>query len=394
MKKHIFLLLGIISFGLIFIGCDDDDKGGKAVNVTITQAKLLTGDIFAINVQESTPIQLEAFIMPQSAAGAPISYTFKGTPSGAFDMTETGMITPRAKTPAQGEIPEPLGADTIIATVNDGSGTFVRYPVRIISDTILVSSITLAPAGQFMEISNGRTFDLSKYVTINPANATRKAIKYSSADESIATVDQNGLVTATGVEGQKAEISVTALDRGGVSAVGTVVVAAQPPKYMSLVPDGFEATSNLATKEGTFANLFDDKPNTFWAPDITTRPNYDPVCWLQIDLKNVIRFGQLGYKHRGGGFEGYAHMQCHTFKMEVKKAVGDEWIDLGEFETKPKILDYQLFQAPEDKEPMDVQFIRITFIKGHLRDGKPDWNYSEGGNVSIGDLLIYEYNWD
>lgn len=388
MKKHIFLLLGIISLGLILFSCDDDDKGGKAVNITITQAKLLTGDIFAINIQESAATQLEAFVMPQSAAGAPISYKFKGTPSGAFDMTEAGLITPRVKTPAQGNIPEPLGADTIIASVNDGSGTFVRYPVRIISDTVLVSSITIQSAGQFMEIANGKTFDLSKHVTVNPGTASRKAVVYSSEDESIATVDTKGLVTAIGTEGQTTKIHITATDRGKATTTATVVIAAQPPKYLAVAPSGWKLSSNLEVKEGALENLLDDKNSTFWAPTINKRPIYDVECHLDIDLGEVINFGQFGYRHRS---LNYSHLQCHTFKLQAKKESGDNWADLRECITEPlKADDYQLFEL---SEPVDARYIRVIFVKGHLRSGKTDWDYTEDGNVSVGDIQVFEYNW-
>ena len=42
----------------------------------------------------------------------------------------------------------------------------------------------------------------------------------------------------------------------------------------------------------------------------------------------------------------------------------DAWTDLGEYVTEAlKVDDYQLFQV----EPTEAQYIRITFIKGHLK---------------------------
>ena len=178
MKKNIYLLLGIISFGTLFSGCDKDDDGAKAVNITVKSATNISGDIFAIDVTEGQQMQLEAFVMPQSAQGQPVSYRLAGTPSGAIEITEDGLITPLLTTPAEGAIPLPLGTDTIIATVNDGSGTFVRYPVRVISSTVLVESITIQSAGQAPEIEQGKTFNLGQYVTINPKNATDNSVTY------------------------------------------------------------------------------------------------------------------------------------------------------------------------------------------------------------------------
>ena len=94
----------------------------------------------------------------------------------------------------------------------------------------------------------------------------------------------------------------------------------------------------------------------------------------------------MGYRHRNLNF---SHLQCHTFKLEAKKAESDAWTDLGEHVTEAlKVDNYQLFQV----EPTEAQYIRITFIKGHLKDGYTDWNYSETGNVSVGDLQVFIYN--
>lgn len=386
MKKNIYFLAGILSFGALFTSCDDDDFG-KAVNITVENATNLESDIFGVIVTEGQPLQLKPFIMPESARENAISYHFAGEPTGAIDLSEDGLITPKLTTPAEGTIPSPLGTDTIIVRVDDGSGTFVRYPVRVVSNIVLVSSITIQSGGQTAEVESGKTFDLSQYVTVNPANATDKSVIYTTEDETVATVDQNGLITVVGEVGQATNIVITANDRSKQSATCRVKVAAEAPLYVGFpFSDSWSYSSNLGTKEGDMKNLFDDKNSTFWAPEITTRPIYDPVCYLDINLGEVIKFGQFGYRHRN---LNYSHLQCHTFKLEAKKTEGDAWTDLGEFVTAPlKVDDYQLFQV----EPIEAQYIRITFVKGHLRDGKTDWNYSEAGNVSVGDLQVFVYN--
>lgn len=387
MKKNIYFLVGMLSLSALFAGCNDDDDFGKAVNITVENATNLESDIFGVVVTEGVPLQLKPFIMPESARENTVSYHFAGEPTGAIDLSADGLITPKLTTPPEGDIPYPLGTDTIIVRVEDGSGTFVKYPIRVVSNIVLVSSITIQSGGQTAEVETGKTFDLAQFVTINPERATDKSVTYTSADETVATVDQNGLITAIGEIGQSTEIVVTANDRGKKSAVCKVEVVAEAPMYVGYpFTDNWSYSSNLGTREGDIKDLFDDNNNTYWAPEIKTRPIYDPVCYLDINLGEVIKFGQLGYRHRD---LNYSHLQCHTFKLEVKKAEGDAWTDLGECVTKAMVPDnYQLYEV----EPTDAQFIRITFIKGHLRDGKTDWNYSEGGNVSIGDLQVFKYN--
>lgn len=387
MKKNIYFLLGMLSFGALITSCDDDDFG-KAVTITVENATNLESDIYGVIVTEGQPLQLRPFIMPESARENAISYHFAGEPTGAIDLSEDGLITPKLTTPVTGAIPSPLGTDTIIVRVDDGSGTYVKYPIRVISNIVLVSSITIQSAGQSVEVENGKTFELAQYVTINPKNATDKSVTYSSLDPTVATVDQNGLITVVGETGQSTEILVTANDRGKQSATCKVKVAAEAPMYIGFpFSDKWVYSSNLGTKEGDMKNLFDDDNKTYWCPDIKTRPIYDPVCYLDVDLGEVIKFGQLGYRHR---VLNYSHLQCHTFKLEAKKLENDAWTNLGEFVTTAlKVDDYQLFQI---LEPLEAQYIRITFIKGHLRDGKTDWNYSESGNVSVGDLQVFIYN--
>lgn len=231
MKKNIYILAGMLSFGALLTSCEEDDFG-KAVNITVENAKNLESDIFGIIVTEGKPMQLKAFIMPESARENAVSYHFAGEPSGAIELTVDGLITPKLTTPAQGAIPSPLGTDTIIVKVNDGSGTFVKYPVRVVSNVVLITSITLQSAGQKVEAETGKTFDLSKSVTINPATATDKSVTYSSEDETVATVDQHGVITIVGATGQSTKIVVTANDRGKSKATCTVKVVAKAPLYV------------------------------------------------------------------------------------------------------------------------------------------------------------------
>ncbi len=64
-------------------------------------------------------------------------------------------------------------------------------------------------------IENGTTFDLSTHLTVLPANALNKSLKYESSDTLIATVDENGLITtlSKGIF----NITVTSLDNETVT---------------------------------------------------------------------------------------------------------------------------------------------------------------------------------
>ena len=58
--------------------------------------------------------------------------------------------------------------------------------------------------------------------TIAPSNASYKAVGFTSSDEAIATVDDNGLVTA--VAPGTADITVESIENGSKTAVCTLTV--------------------------------------------------------------------------------------------------------------------------------------------------------------------------
>ncbi|MCD7898966.1 MAG: Ig-like domain-containing protein [Bacteroides sp.] len=384
MKKTIYLLLSIFSLGFIFSGCDDYDDV-RSGNISVVGVAS-DSDKRYIKIEDNQTLQLETFVMPRDKASK-VTFSLL-TQTGAIEITPDGLVTPLVKTPPEGEIPSPLGIDTIMVTLDRDPGIFVVYPVRVYSYLKLVTSITLQSSGQFPEIEVGKTFNLAQYVTVNPSDATDKTVTYSSEDESIVTVDQNGIITAVGEAGQSTTITITANDRAKQSTQSVVTIAAEPPLYLTHpVSDKWLLTSNLEANEGDLKNLLDDKNSTFWAPKILKRPIYEPECWLDIDFSEVIKFGQLGYRHRS---LNYSHLQCHTFTLQGKKSEADPWTELGEFVTEALQVDkYQLFPV---ENPMELKYLRINFIKGYLKSGATDWNYSDAGNVSVGDLEVYIYN--
>lgn len=85
-------------------------------------------------------------------------------------------------------------------------------------ETIVVTGITLDKTA--LEITVGETATLTASVT--PDNATDKSITWSSTDETIATVDENGKVTA--VAAGTVKITATAKDGSGVKGECEVTV--------------------------------------------------------------------------------------------------------------------------------------------------------------------------
>ena len=88
----------------------------------------------------------------------------------------------------------------------------------VISLGASVTGVTINPAS--VELAQGETFQLN--AVIEPANAENKEVTWKSADESIASVDENGMITAGNTEG-KTKVTVTTID-GGFTADCEVTV--------------------------------------------------------------------------------------------------------------------------------------------------------------------------
>ena len=84
---------------------------------------------------------------------------------------------------------------------------------------VKVSRITLS-ASTGLALTKGQTQKLT--ATVAPANATNKAVTWKTSDKNVATVSENGLVTAVG--GGDATITCTAKDGSGVKATCKVTV--------------------------------------------------------------------------------------------------------------------------------------------------------------------------
>lgn len=84
-----------------------------------------------------------------------------------------------------------------------------------------VSGVTVEPST--LSLEEGATSQIS--AKVSPTDATNSSVTYSSSDETIATVDNTGLVTA--VKAGNADIVATTAD-GGKTATCKLTVTAKP----------------------------------------------------------------------------------------------------------------------------------------------------------------------
>lgn len=107
-----------------------------------------------------------------------------------------------------------LGQGTITAMTEDG-GKMAKCQVTVYAKIIAVTGVRLSESS--LQLGKGESHTLA--ASVLPDNASDKAVQWTSSDTSVATVDQNGTITAIGVGKTTITASV-----GGFSASCSVSV--------------------------------------------------------------------------------------------------------------------------------------------------------------------------
>ncbi|MEQ9569005.1 MAG: Ig-like domain-containing protein [Longimicrobiales bacterium] len=182
-----------LATSILLAACGGDDGGTDPDPVTIslspTSLTLFVGDTEALAASVS------------GAGGATVNWTSSAT--GVAMVSTSGVVT------AVG-----LGTATITATVA-GEGASATAAV-----TVQPSSVAVAPATA--EIGVDETVQLTATIT----GGSGLSVSWSSADETVATVDGDGLVT--GVASGTVDVTAAVDGQPGVEAVAAITVTAPP----------------------------------------------------------------------------------------------------------------------------------------------------------------------
>jgi hypothetical protein len=124
-------------------------------------------------------IQFSAQFTPANATNTVLTWGSNTVSTGTID--ENGLFTAHD-----------YGGTNVYASANDGSGMFEYIRVYVDRPPVQATSVEVAPwtvIGKY----KGETIQLQ--ATVTPENADRSQMEWWSEDESLCTVDQNGLVT-------------------------------------------------------------------------------------------------------------------------------------------------------------------------------------------------------
>ena len=124
----------------------------------------------------------------------------------------------------------PAGTYQVSFSNTSGESAKVDVP-QFKTKAISVVSVTLDV--ESLELTVGETHQLQ--ATVAPENASYKAVSFTSSDDAIATVDDDGLVTA--VAAGTADITVESLMDGSKTAKCTLTVTETEPEPEPEVPE-------------------------------------------------------------------------------------------------------------------------------------------------------------
>ena len=184
----------------------------KPATVDVTGVTL---DRDALTLAVDGTAQLTATVTPSDATDQTVIWSSSDTNVATVD--ENGVVT------AVG-----VGSATITVTTTEGSYT----DTCAVTVTQPVTGVTLDR--DELSLTVGRTETLT--ATVTPDNASDKTVTWSSSDETVATVDENGVVTAVGVG--SATITVTTTDGDHTATCAVTVSRPYTPPVGPSQPDG------------------------------------------------------------------------------------------------------------------------------------------------------------
>jgi len=199
-------------------------KPGTATIIATTTDGGLTAESVITVTASSVPVTgIE--ISPASvelAVGMNTTLTATITPADATDTTFTwsSVNDTIASVDSEGVVTAiKPGTATIVATTTDG-GLTAESVITVTASSVPVTGIEINPAT--VELEEG--MDTTLTATIIPANATDTTFTWSSVNDTIASVDSKGVVTA--IKPGTATIVATTTD-GGLTAESVITVTAR-----------------------------------------------------------------------------------------------------------------------------------------------------------------------
>jgi uncharacterized protein YjdB len=194
------------AFGFAVRCCKDE-----IVQIVPISSLSFTQGSFSVN--KGNQLQLTVVIQPNNATCKAVFWSSNNTSVATVD--KNGKVTAIS-----------AGSVTITAKAGDKQASCT------VSVTVPVTSVTLNKTG--LTIEKGKSETLT--ATVNPSDATNKAVTWQSSNTAIATVDQNGKVTAK----ELGNVTITVTTKDGSKTASCSVTVKRPANTEPIGDDGDE----------------------------------------------------------------------------------------------------------------------------------------------------------
>lgn len=203
---NIYLLGGLLISGTVFsFGSCDDSFIEKIADERITMKEIQINTTAELPLLIGKDSLLTISIRPDSLSNKTLQWS--------SENAEVATVSSDGRVKAIG-----LGTTKIIVKATDGSARTGSITVKVIDKIIYVDDIIVN--GPTNELFENQKLQLT--AVVNPVTATYKTLKWSSSDNKIATVSQNGEVSTLG-QGTVL-ITASSTDGGGKSKSFTLKV--------------------------------------------------------------------------------------------------------------------------------------------------------------------------
>lgn len=215
---------------------DGSGVNGSCTITVVQPVKSINLDKTSLTIGVARDYQLIATVNPVDASNKSIQWSV-ADPTVAM-VSRNGLVTGLKR-----------GSTIVTASAADGSGVMKPCTVTVVQ---WVTSISLNKTSLSLDAT--QTYQLT--ATVNPSNAENPAYKWSVANPAVATVSEDGLVTALGKG--TTTVTASALDGSGVTksctitvkgyAVSDVSAFESPHNYANNCDDFWVYTSPIATE--------------------------------------------------------------------------------------------------------------------------------------------------
>lgn len=231
MKHNIYqygigCLLGIAAIS--FASCSDDDDMAILDSAIIPSSITfeLTENISQLIYTDETGADCLPLIKGETIS---LGYTIQPEDITFSDVVWTSTNESVATVDESGTVSAISGLGTgysmvQVAPVGLYSGSGINAALKIVVSETLTQAENIEITSSADEVYGGDTLHMR--ATINPDGATYKTVRWSTSDESIATITSDGILNTNDISAEEATVNVTAtaLDGSGVSATKSILV--------------------------------------------------------------------------------------------------------------------------------------------------------------------------